>query len=147
MADECIPLPVVRALQEVIKATKIKAEVAYLPHWINKHGVLDDEWALKISQDKGWIVVSADSNATRSPRLTHELRARSVSAFYLRGNGPQAKAFEKLRRIVSAWPLIEKMQAATPGTRFSVTLSSSGWVIWEEWPFIKEPPARDGELF
>jgi hypothetical protein len=118
--DENFGEPLVTALAEIIgsfhdEPCKVRHIFQVIPA-----GGKDDVWIPKIAKD-GWIVISADrgkeGGSVKLPdicwrnKVTHFIASKSIC---------NAKRFERLRVIITAWPTILIEARKPAGTRFSL---------------------------
>ena len=87
----------------------------------------DAEWLAKLSEEKGWILISADVRIRRSGAEKMVWKRSSLVSFFLSKNWVNHDRFEQAWRFVRWWPrIVEQVTLAAPGSAFEVSENCTG---------------------
>lgn len=132
MADECIPPARFRSIVDELRNNDPPIHAIHLLD-IFRGGIQDDDWARRLRQESGWIVVTGDRGRGRSPRLPVILPALGVTGIFMSASLQNAKGDDKVEAIRWMAARIDRIAAAPPGTRFKLNKHGETFRL-EEWP-------------
>lgn len=118
--DENFGEPLVSALAKIIADFHEEpCEVRHIFSVIPSGGK-DDVWIPKIAKD-GWVIISADrEKGAGGAKLPDLCWRNNITHFILSKSLCNARRFERLRVLISAWPRILIDARSVAGTRFSL---------------------------
>ncbi len=149
MLDECMGLRTSRSLKHFFDLYKPPdpdppIHTEFLLDFLKQKTALDVDWSKILADEGGWVVISCDYKSPKGakaklkgPPLHLILPYRKITGFFFAEKIAQCTGFEKARAVVCVSnQLLASASAATPGTRFKVTPSGSGYHM-EEWPIVE----------
>jgi hypothetical protein len=142
MLDECVTKHCARVVIEYLKLQNPPVESHFLLDFMGTQGALDCDWTTKLVPPEDWIVLSSDAGRSgprihaKGPPLHLILPRRKITAFFLRGKSLiHVPGHERARIIISKLPnILELAETASPGQRFTISRSGSGFHInrWDQ---------------
>jgi hypothetical protein len=68
----------------------------------------DEQWIKALSNEGGWIVISADRRITRSRIEAQAFRTSTLIGFFLSSGLYKSPVVKQMERILALWDTIEK---------------------------------------
>lgn len=149
MADECVPIRVVRSLGDAFKSMRVNVEIHHLPEYLDANGVPDPDWVAHIaSLPSRWVVLTGDTGQA-DRELPDLLRCYRVPAVFLSRNMQRAPEWTKYVVVVGCWMAFHHVAKSKIGDRYKVFLDEKNQARFHPWHVPREPnavPPEDGYL-
>lgn len=118
MADEHLSPYLARALRELFAADH------QVEHIRERFGpaTTDLSWIQALSQEGGWVILSADRRITRNRTELHAFRSSGLIGFFLCRTISEKPVQKQMIRILQVWDSIEaQVKLVRPGAMFEVS--------------------------
>ena len=118
MVDECISPYLARALRELFYDTHTVEHIRdrFPPQ------TTDREWIVALSNEGGWVILSADRRISRNKAELHAFRSSKMVGFFLSRTVNAKPVHRQLIRILQVWDGLEaQTKLVRPGAMFEIS--------------------------
>ncbi len=118
MFDECIGLPIMQRLDELVTAPHDFSHVCLK----FKSGIPDHEWIPVLGKDGGWLVITGDRarKSNRGGKLPRLCKQYGITTLILSPKLAQKRSAEKLGCLLSMWEEIIALHQKPAGSQFQL---------------------------
>lgn len=118
MVDECISPILARALRELFS---IDHEIVHIRERFGAR-TTDLAWIKALSDEGGWIIISADRRISRNRTEMHAFKSSALIGFFLSKTVYEKPMHKQFMRILAVWEGIEaQVKLVRPGAMFEIS--------------------------